>query len=280
MNTDEIFITQKERDERKLAAYRLARRRKIVRQVRRSVSAVFLILLFAGCAMATVYKLMYVVRDIDVTGMERYNAEEILTASGVREGDNLYSFSSRLVENAVTLRYPYVYSLDVTRKAPSTIQLTVVEDTAVFYAEIYGETRALSSTLRVLDRITPDEIDSLSLIHLRLPEVESAMSGRVIDFREEKHMRQIRESLSSLLASPLYERITSVDLRNPHSLTMVADKRFLLEFGESTDMGVKMKVACAVLGDDLFKTDIKAQIDLSVTSATSVILDNQLKLDT
>ena len=29
-----------------------------------------------------------------------------------------------------------------------------------------------------------------------------------------------------------------------------------------------------------FKTDVKAQIDLSVSSSTSVILDNQLKLDT
>lgn len=280
MNTDEIFISQKERDERKLAAYRLARRRKITQQLRRTVSAVFLICLFAGCAMATVYKLVYVVRDIDVTGMERYSAEDILSASGIEEGANLYSFSSRLAENAVTLRYPYVYSLGVKREAPSTLRMKVTEDTAVFYTEIYGETRALSSTLRVLDSISREDIDSLGLIRLRMPEVKSAMSGRVITFREEKYMRQIRESLSILLESPLCERITSVDLRNPHNLSMVADKRFLLEFGDVADMGVKMKVANAVLADDLFKTDVKAQIDLSVTSSTSVVLDNQLKLDT
>ena len=280
MNTDEIFISQKERDERKVAAYRLAQRRKIGHQVRRAVSAVLLVCVFAGCAMATVYKLMYVIRTIDVTGMERYVAEDILNATGVREGANLYSFSSRLAENAVTLRYPYVQSLDVSREAPSTIRMTVTEDTAVFYAEIYGETRALSATLRVLDRIGAEDIEEMGLIHLRMPAVESAMAGRVITFREEKHMRQIRESLAMLLESPLSERITSVDLRNPRNLSMVADGRFLLEFGDSTDMGVKMKIAGAVLADNLFKTDIKAQIDLSVSSSTSVILDNQLKLDT
>lgn len=279
MNTDEIFISQKERDARKVAAYRLAQRRKIGHQIRRTVSALLLVCLFAGCAMATVYKLMYVIRVIDIAGVERYAAEDILTASGVREGANLYSFSSRLVENAVTLRYPYVRTLGVSRRAPSTVQFTVSEDTAVFYAEIYGEKRALSPTLRVLERVSEEEIDALGLIRLRIPEVESAMAGRVISFREEKHARQIRESLTELLASPLCERITSVDLRNPYKISMVADSRFLLEFGDPSEMGVKMKVASAVLSDDLFKTDIKAQIDLSVTSSTSVILDNQLDLD-
>ena len=279
MNTDEIFISQRERDARKLAAYRLAQRRKIGHQVRRGVSAMLLTCLCAGCAMAAVYKLMYVVRVIDVSGTQRYTAEAILNAAGVEEGDNLYSFSSRLVENAVTLRYPYVQALDISRKAPSTVHFTVTEDTAVFYAEIYGELRALSSTMRVLDRVSEEDIDALGLIRLRMPEVESAMAGRVITFQEEKHMRQIRESLAQLLSSPLCERITSVDLRNPYNLSMVADKRFLLEFGDTADMGVKMKVANAVLSDDLFKADVKAQIDLSVTSSTSVILDNQLDLD-
>ena len=77
----------------------------------------------------------------------------------------------------------------------------------------------------------------------------------------------------------LSERITSVDLRNPYQVSMVADKRFLLEFGSNTDLGIKMKVASAVLADELFKTDVKAQIDLSVSDSTSVILDNQLDLD-
>ena len=279
MNTDEIFISQKERDARKLAAYQLARRRKIGYQVRRAVSAVLLTCVFAGCAMAAVYKLLYVIRVIDVSGTEKYAAEEILNASGVETGANLYSFSSRIAENAVTLRYPYVRTLDVSRDPPSTVHLTITEDVAVFYAEIYGEIRALSPTLRVLDRVSAEEIESLGLIRLRVPAVESAMAGRVLTFREARYTRQIRETASLILSSPLRDRITSVDLRNPYSVSMVADKRFLLDFGDSTDMGVKMKVAGAVLADDLFKTDIKAQIDLSVTSSTSVILDNQLDLD-
>lgn len=279
MNTDEIFISQKERDARKLEAYRLAKRRKFRHQARRALSAMLMTCLFVGCALSVVYKLVYVIRDVDVTGSTRYTSEEILMASGVQPGDNLYSFSSRIAENAITLRYPYVRELDVNRKAPSTVHFAITEDTAVFYAEIYGETRALSSSLRVLDRVNAEEIEALGLIRLRMPEIESAMAGRVVRFREEKYTRQIREITAKILASPLTDRITAVDLRNPYKVSAVADKRFLLDFGNNADLDIKMKVAAAVLADDLFKTDVKAQIDLSVSNSTSVILDNQLDLD-
>ncbi len=279
MNTDEIFISQKERDARKMEAYRLAKRRKLGHQARRAASALLMTCLFVGCALAVVYKLVYVIRDVEVTGAHRYTSEEILSASGVKTGDNLYSFSSRIAENAITLQYPYVQELDVIRKAPSAITFAITEDTAVFYAEIYGEIRALSPTLRVLDRVTQEDIDALRLIRLRMPEIQSAMAGRVIRFREEKYTRQIRDITAKILASTLCERITTVDLRNPYQVFAVADKRFLLDFGNNADLDIKMKVASAVLSDDLFKTDIKAQIDLSVSNSTSVILDNQLDLD-
>ena len=279
MNTDEIFISQKERDARKMEAYRLAKRRKLGHQARRAASALLMTCLFVGCALAVVYKLVYVIRDVDVTGAYRYTSEEILSASGVKTGDNLYSFSSRIAENAITLQYPYVQELDVIRKAPSAVTFAITEDTAVFYAEIYGEIRALSPTLRVLDRVTREDIDALGLIRLRMPEIQSAMAGRVIRFREEKYTRQIRDITAKVLASSLRERITTVDLRNPYQVFAVADKRFLLDFGNNADLDIKMKVAAAVLSDDLFKTDIKAQIDLSVSDSTSVILDNQLDLD-
>ena len=99
---------------------------------------------------------------------------------------------------------------------PSAVTFAITEDTAVFYAEIYGEIRALSPTLRVLDRVNREDIDALGLIRLRMPEIQSAMAGRVIRFREEKYTRQIRDITAKILTSSLKERITTVDLRNPY----------------------------------------------------------------
>lgn len=277
-NNDAIF-TEGQNGRTRLEAYRLARAKKMQRRVRRVVSVMLLLILFSLCALALTYKLIYVIDDVTVTGTSRYSASEILEASGVSVGDNLYSFKASAAEARVTFRHPYVRQLQVRRSAPSSVLFEVTEDQAVFYAEIYGEVYELSDALRVLSRTTVEAAAENGLIRLRLPAVDSAVSGRVLSFAEEKYGIQIRKVLEQLESTDLMTRITSVDCRNPGMLQIVCDGQFLLDFGTLEDMEVKLKIAQAVLADELFSTGVKASVDLTSTGATSVVLDDQLDMD-
>ena len=278
-NRDEIFLTDSARRERRMEDYRLARRRRALAAAKRFAAVSLLMLLFLVFAGAIVYRFIYRVRDIRVEGSQRYSEEEIVRAAGLDEDVRLYSFSSRTVRDAVTLRCPYIRTLDVSRKAPGTVLLLVEEDTPVFCAELYGELRALSGTLRVLNAVNPGEAESANLIRLRLPPVASAIEGRVLVLSDERYARQFREIATAVAASGLRERITTIDLRRPYSLRMVCDHQYQLNFGSSDDIGVKLRIAQAVLSDSVFQTSIKAQIDLTTTSSTSVVLDDQIDLD-
>lgn len=278
-NRDDIFLSDSARSERRLEEYRLARRSRAIANLKRFAAVTLLMLLFLTFAGAIVYRFIYRVRDIRVEGTARYSEEEIVEAAGLTEDTHLYSFSSRAVREAVTLRCPYVRTLDVTRQAPGTVLFRIDEDTAVFYAELYGETRALSGTLRVLDVIAPDEAKDAHLIRLRLPPIAEAIEGRVLVLSDERYARQIREIAGEVSASELRDRITTIDLRRPYSLRMVCDHQYQLNFGTADDVGVKLRIAQAVLADSVFQTSIKAEIDLTTTSSTSVVLDDQLDLD-
>ena len=275
-NSDAIFYGDRAEAARRLAAYREARRRQHLQRLRVGGIAALIACFFVLCAGAVVYKTFYVVTEVTVEGTSLYTAEEILTASGVAEGDNLYSFSSRVAEENVTLHCPYVRTLTVNRFAPDTVAFTVSEDTAVFYVELYGETWALSPTLRVLDPISADTAAAQGLIRLRLPAVNSAVAGRVLLFEDERSMRSIREAVTEILSSQLCPRVTAVDLRSPQILKIVCDGRYVLDFGDMQDVGIKLKIASAVLSDELFKSQVRAKIDLSSTGETSVILDDQI----
>ncbi len=259
-------------------AYRRAMRRKLFVKVRRIGGTCLIACLFLVCALLLVYKLFYVVGDITVVGTSLYPPETILEASGVASGDNLYSFSSRVVQESVTLHCPYVRALSVDRKAPNAVHFTVTEDEAVFCAYIYGELRALSPTLRVLDAVDADTAAQQGLIRLCLPAVDKAVAGRVVALENVRSERIIREITAAVLASTLSDRITAVDLREPHSLRMICDGQYLLLFGDTKDVGMKLKIADAVMADELFSSAIKAQIDLSDTGETSVVLDDQTDL--
>ena len=60
---------------------------------------------------------------------------------------------------------------------------------------------------------------------------------------------------------------------------MTVDGLYKLEFGTQDEMDIKIRIAAAVLKDSMFEAGNKAYIDLTDTSKTSVIIDNQLVLD-
>ncbi len=278
-NTDAIFRDDSLSDAQRVAAYRRAVRRKMLTRMRRALAALLIVAVFALCAFALVYKTVYVIHDVSVDGTSRYTPEEIAKASGVSAGINLYSFSSRIAEENVTLYCPYVRTLSVSRIVPDRVLLTVSEDTAVFYTELYGELRALSSSLRVLDCVSESDAAAAGLIRLRLPAVDCAVAGRVLSFENDRNTRAIREVLSAALSSGLHSRITSIDFRTPHTLKMVCDHQYLLQFGNMENVETKLKVADAVMKDSLFSSAVRAEIDLTSSGETSVILDNQLDLE-
>ena len=188
----------------------------------------------------------------------------------------MYSFSASAASAAVTLRYPIIKSVAVKRTIPNKVAFTVTDDTPVFYSDIYGENRMLSADLRVMGA-KDDSCEGL--IKLKLPLLAYAVDGRVVQYASGKQNRYVADIIATVLSSPLAERMTMIDLTHSYDVKMVCDGKYLLSFGESEEIDIKMKIAAAVLADELFSGGNKATVDLSDTSQTSVIIDNQLVLD-
>ena len=243
----------------------------------RVITTFLLIVVVISLMFALIYKLFFRISDLQVTGNERYDAETIFKVAGVENGDNLYSFSSRVVFVRMSRICPYIKSLDVERSVPDKIKFTVEEHTPEFICEIYGDQYILSEDLYVLGKTSSDDLGGLC--RLRLPAVDSAVCGSVISFRDPLDAEQVSNTASALLDAQLHGRVVSVDLTDPYSLTMSCENKYLLVFGGYSDTALKLKVAAKVLEDDMFKNETKAKIDLTDTSQTTVTVDNTLIFD-
>ena len=84
---------------------------------------------------ATVF---FQVETIAVTGNSRYTQEEIVAASGVQVGDNLFRMSKRQVSEQILHQLPYVESVTILRGLPSTLTFQVTEWDAVAQIEVYS----------------------------------------------------------------------------------------------------------------------------------------------
>lgn len=265
-------VSEAEAQAQRLEAYERTAANRRNRGIARALLA-FVIVVAIFCALTyTVYRLLFVISDIEVTGSARYTPDELITAAGVAEGDKLYSFSSRIAEERIRAACPYIKSLKVERTIPDKITFTVEEHAPIFFADIYGETFILSDDLTVLG----EGSDTDGLCRLRLPAVTSAIAGTKIEFESQNQATHISETCSAVAASELAGRIGVIDLTDPFKLNMECDRKYLLVFGTYDECDLRLRVAAAVLKDEMFENENKAKLDLTNTSETTVTIDNTL----
>ena len=263
----------------KQEALEKAKRARRLRKIRDAVISFVLILAVFAVMCIVVYRLLFVISDISVDGSENYSADEIIAASGVAEGDHLYSFRASSTEQSIILRCPLVSSVRVKRSAPRKVTFQITEEKSTYYADFYGEYRAMSSELRVLYSVTRDEAREQGLVLLKLPAVSKAVSGTAAQYSSVRRDSYIYDTVKALSESELWGRIGAVDLTGKYDIKMVCDGKYLLSFGDSGSADSKLRIAAAVLKDDMFSGDDKAKIDLTNLAQTGVVIDNRLELD-
>ena len=77
---------------------------------------------------ATVF---FQVEQIEVSGNQRYSQEEIIAATGIVAGDNLFRMNKFAIQDHVKEEMPYIEDILIRRKLPSTITVAVTEWDAV-----------------------------------------------------------------------------------------------------------------------------------------------------
>ncbi|MBQ6788920.1 MAG: FtsQ-type POTRA domain-containing protein [Clostridia bacterium] len=235
--------------------------------------AVLAVLMFLG------YKFIFVVRTINVEGEGIYSAETILSASGVGEGVNLYSFRASTVEKNITLKCPYIGSVEVDRQIPNKMTITVTEDKPTYYAVIFGEYKLISEKLRVLGEVETKEDLPEGLIKLKLPAVSYSVSGRVIKFADAKRERSVRDVLKAASESGISEKLTMIDLRDQFNMAMVCDGKQKIMIGNEGDLEYKLKIAEKILEDEIFASDTKYKIDFTVEGKTGAVPDENIEVE-
>ncbi|MBR6916752.1 MAG: FtsQ-type POTRA domain-containing protein [Clostridia bacterium] len=248
------------------------RRRRIA--MRRFLS--FIIISATLLAVVTAsYKLFFVAKNITVEGSTLYTDDEIIRAAGLDTRKNLFSFSSREASNSIRFYCPRVVNADFDKTIPNNVKIEITEEAPVYCAEIYGDLYAISDSLTVMDKVERAE----GLIKLKLQTVSYAVSGSKLILDSER-AETFLESIDSLLdSSPLKSKLTQIDLRNDFDIRMVAENKYLMMFGTQDDMEIKLRLADAMLKDEVFDSGSRAIINLEDTTKTSVIIDNQLTFD-
>ena len=112
----------------------------------------------AGCIV------FFKVNQFQIEGNHRYTTEEIVEASGISTGDNLCLVKKTDAAGKVLSRLSYVHSVNIRRKLPDTIIITVVETDAVAAIKTENSWWLINAEGKLLEEV--EDAGDLSLIHI------------------------------------------------------------------------------------------------------------------
>jgi len=156
-----------------------------------------------------------------VEGASMYSAEEIVEASGLSVGDNLFFVNSQSATQSIREALPFINSVHISRKLPDTVRIEVTESIAVAYILFAGDHYIIDSTGRVLERSSGLEnsqsmMTSEGLIEIRGAEIEETDVGNTLRpvFGTETKLQYIQDVLTGMEREEIINDVSYLDVSN------------------------------------------------------------------
>lgn len=208
------------------------------KQTKRLIFYIVLLVSFTVVFFVLWFAVFFKVKSIEVSGNLRYSAADILDAAGIKVDDNLYAVSEKELAARLTEALPYINSVTLERKLPSTLEITVKEDTAVIYSEIHGDTYLLSEKLTVLER--SESFDRNDMIMLTAGDVRYCYSGKNIEYFDARMSDVVIKLYAVLKDYNLIDKVDSFTIKNRFDIQIRYDDRLDVYFGSIDNIDIKV----------------------------------------
>lgn len=222
----------------------------------------------AMAAVVAAATLFFRMDHIVVSGNERYTEEEVLAASGLETGSNLYFLNKYAVKETIFAQLPYVEEVKINRKLPDTLLIEVRECRAVAGVESAGGAWLISEEGKLLEEVAapPEGFPLITGAALLEP-----VAARQMDFGE---TAAYRGGVVLVLLREAEERgirgnIAVIDMGDETALSFEYLGRFTVRFPWTADVGYKLESLSTVV--DYLENNETGRIDLMTEGKASFI---------
>ena len=232
----------------------MARRRNSNRRRRRG-SFGFLYKLLSTLAICAVVvaalTLFFRVDTIEVSGTARYSAQEIIDASGVSTGDNLFLLNKYSVDQSIKAALPYVQELRISRSLPDTLVIQVTECSTPLAVVQDGSAWLVSPAGKIVEQAEPSAAEQYAVIdgcELLAPSV-----GTPLALATEYASQQ----------QSLLDQVDAIHLEDLAVLRMDYAGRFVVELPYGADYDYKLRFLTVSLEETSIQNNQGGTIQLT-----------------
>lgn len=217
----------------------------------------FLIIVAIIFTMSVFFK----VEKIEVSGNSKYSKEQIILASGIHTGDNLFFINRIGAGSRVVVKLPYIDSVKITRSLPNSVTITVEESKAAACIASGDELWSISSTGKFLSKLSDKDAELLPRvkgISISGAQVGDQMS---VSNDDKPKLDYLLDILYQVQARSLVEKVANINVNDVNDASFEFDDRFVVKLGEDNNTEYKFgKLLSAV---SQLKADDAGTLELS-----------------
>lgn len=190
--------------------------------------------------------LFFKAEQIFVTGTSRYSQQQVLQASGIRQGGNLFLLNKHQAAAAITDQLPYVESVRIRRQLPNALRIEITECTHPLALEQDGALWLLNGNGKLIDKLQPGQGESYPLV-TGLALTSPQLNRLAVPDNADK-WDTLRQLWQQLLSKDMAGSVQSIDLEDPSRITLRYLDRFDVVLKKDDDFDYRLNYLAAVIG--------------------------------
>ena len=202
---------KKEEERRKQLSKQERKRKKRNRRIKLVLKIVLLIGVIAGGITFALTSPIFNIKDIQVLNNNQVSSDTIVSLSELRTDQNIFKFSSNNVIQKIK-ENPYVESVEVHRKIPSTVQIEIEERIPTYSVDYMGKYAIINNQGYILE-ISEDNKGLPIILNSTTAEQEVSPNQRLNDEDLEK-LEDVLRIMSSAKENNLDTEVTNIDISN------------------------------------------------------------------
>ncbi len=212
------------------------KRRKII------MGTVITIIIFTGIILS--FTVLFGIEGFVVEQETIYSDEQIINASGIEIGENLFLFNTQHVITQMRTTLPYLDEINISRIIPGSVKITATNAVATYSLQVGSNWLVLSDKFIVLETKSdkPPDLVTITGVKVTTP-YEPGFEIVLEDGAELSILKQLQNELAANALAP----VDKINLENLADINFVYDDRILVVLGNANELEEKINFVHYIL---------------------------------
>ncbi len=236
---------KKDEEKRKKISREERKRKKRIKRIKFFVKLFLLVGIIAGGITFALTSPIFNINDINVINNVTIPSDTIVSLSELKPGENIFKFYKGNVIDKIK-ENPYVESVEIHRKLPSTIEIDVTERVATYNVDYMGKYAYINTQGYILE--ISDDSRGMPVIQGATTREDDIVPGNRLNEEDLRRLEVVIRIMNAAKDAGLDGQVTSIDISDENEYSIyLNDEKKTVHLGDASNLSNKMLYVQAII---------------------------------